>query len=172
MPIYEIPALILSTHVGRGPFWQKRKWMEVDGFGLLVNYNDENDLTPEKIRLCLRGQGQTEYLIEAESRADARKKFNEMEGAKIGTRSKALRIDPDRGIRKIPDCKRRHINKNGDYVCGKEMGSGSGEFGMCAIEGYDMPEFDCPLRKEQEREYKEERRCLRCPKRKSVKSCI
>lgn len=64
-------------------------------------------------------------------------------------------------IEKIPSCSRRYKNKRGEYTCGRalhtipdnadrdnELINGNGEFGMCVLMNYDVPEFeDCPYNK-------------------------
>lgn len=71
----------------------------------------------------------------------------EFEGARVGEKSKAWRIDSSDKILELPHCSRLHKNSRGEYICGEpvEDNFDNGEFGMCVLEGYDYPDEECPL---------------------------
>lgn len=136
------------------------KYMELDGIGFMLEYNENNPehLDPDFIRRHLHGVRHTFAWIEAESKEEAIKTFHkEWDGAKVGTRQKALIIEHPEKIKMIERCKIRHRNKQGGFVCGLPMHdlpdewfyeddkeNMNGEFGMCWIEGYDCPDV-CPV---------------------------
>jgi hypothetical protein len=143
-----VPLMERFTQVSR--MGSKEKYIEVDGIGLSVRYDDEKDLAPENIRKHLIGSRETFALIDASSMEEVIQIFNsEWDGAKIGTKSKALRIANMNLITKYPSCAKRHKIADGEYSCGdiEDDGSGckQGTNGMCVISGYDIPGPFCPL---------------------------
>lgn len=87
--------------------------------------------------------------MQAESAKEAVEKFyRDWHGADIGSESfegKALWIDPEGEILEFPDCERLHENKNGEHICGELQEDGSGEDGMCCVDGYDGLGESCPI---------------------------
>lgn len=141
--LYKIPLFRKSTVIGENRPGKKIKVMEVDGYGLYVYYTHESDLTPEKIRSHLIGRDESRVYIPAESPEEAKMFFLEhYEGARIGTKAKALEINPLKPIKEYPMCKSLRVNqRDGGFVCGASMGQDS----PCVLEGYDPPVSDCPI---------------------------
>lgn len=160
--VYRLPLIERFTQVGRGFLSSGRcKLMEVDGIGLYVYHSEKDDssITPELVRRHLIGGISTFCLVEADSEGEAKQIFlKEWDGAKCGSRSPALRIDDKAEIVKYPHCELMYKNNRGEYTCGRPISeiedhemkddvnmNNNGEFGICAIEGYDCPN-GCPLR--------------------------
>ncbi|MEK7182272.1 MAG: hypothetical protein AAB679_00740 [Patescibacteria group bacterium] len=147
--LYEITIYWRFTHLSRfHELAKKRKVVEIDGVGVFVYYDEQDELTNENIRKHLIGREQKTIVIEGRNPKDAVEKFyNEFEGAKIGSKneeSKALWIKKDEPILELPNCKLLYKNKNGKCTCGKPETDGNGEYGMCILENYDPPE-NCPI---------------------------
>ena len=122
---------------------------QIDEVGLFIYHDGKQELTPEFVRHHLIDRRDTNCIIEAGTPEEAIKIFHgKWEGAKIGgkdRKSKALWIDEGTPICGLPECALRHKNREGDYICGEEIGiQGNGEFGMCVIENYDAPD-DCSV---------------------------
>jgi hypothetical protein len=149
MLLFMIPLCERFTNLRKPPVaWGKSRYVSVDGFGMLVYYDEEKDLTPENIRRYLIGLGKRRCYIDAGSLEEAVRKFHdEWEGAKVGGEGeerKALYIDKENAIIELPFCAKMGRNKKGEFICGELVEEESGEWGMCVIEGYDPPE-DCPI---------------------------
>lgn len=144
--IYEIP--VKKRFIG-DEFSRYHDCIEVDGFGIFMHADTKDKLTEKFSRHCLRGIIDKTCLIEADTPHEAINKFhNEQHGANIGgpfRKSKAIWIDETRRILEFPPCKHLHKAANGDLVCGPPQKDGSGEFGYCVLEGFDAPDFDCPI---------------------------
>ena len=119
----------------------------------------------------LIGAQETTILVEADNEVDAVMKVTEdpqyiSNYAQLTLEQKKvlapIRLNRKRGeITEVLHCERRFKNRRGDYTCGRpihdipehsdkddDMFNINGEFGMCCIEGYDVPEgFDCPYEK-------------------------
>lgn len=148
--IYRIPTCERFTIVGDKRMFQRSKYLVVDGIGVCVDYDKEEDLDPRNIRRHLIGLRTSYILIEAESPDRAIERFfTELHGAHAGEngeKSKALWISPDEPILEYPPCALLHRSRERRYICGPEEGeNGNGEFGMCVLEGYDAPGFYCPM---------------------------
>jgi len=142
-----------------GEFPMRSKFMELDGIGFLLEYDNNNPkkFDPDFIRHHLQGMRSSSTLIEAETIERAIEKFYmEYEGANIGTKRRALRISDVTRITAVVWCERRHKNRIGEYICGEPVADNpeewvtdedkeslSGTCGMCFLEGYDVPEY-CP----------------------------
>lgn len=149
MPLFMIPLCERFTDLKKPPsFWGRSKCINVDGFGIMVHYYDEKDLTLENVRSHLIGQRRRRCYIDAGSLKEAVKKFyDEWEGAKVGGEEderKALYIDKEREIIEFPHCDKLGKNKRGEFICGELTENEEGELGMCVVEGYDPPD-DCPI---------------------------
>ncbi|MDD4606931.1 MAG: hypothetical protein PHS07_01130 [Patescibacteria group bacterium] len=124
------------------------KCRHIDQVGIFVCYDTENQLNLEIIRYHLPAKTRGFRLVEADNPKEALEKFfNEQEGAKIGgegEENKALWINREIPIQELPSCKLLHKNKKGEFICGEPTEDGSGEIGMCILEGDDPPSF-CPL---------------------------
>jgi hypothetical protein len=157
--VYKLALIERFTRVGQiCPM--RSKLMEVDGIGLYVYHSEEHPyyITPGLVRRHLIGGRSTFCLVEADSEEEAKQIFlTEWDGAKCGSRSPALRIADDAKIIKYPHCDLMYKNRRGEYTCGRPIHdieghedqhnphwNDNGEFGMCAIGGYDCPE-GCPL---------------------------
>ena len=111
----------------------------------------------------VQGTGENYFLVEAPNQINAMlqitkepgyiKNYNRMtpeERKKI--KSPKFRLDTEKRIERVPDCEIRHKNKYGQYTCGEVTGEYddlNGEFGMCAVQGYDVPETEeCPFNRD------------------------
>jgi hypothetical protein len=146
---YEIP--IEKRHIGDcHGFSEFIECVEINGRGVYVYGNNKEELTPEYVRKCLVGITKLKRLIEASSPQEAIDFFHsKYRGAIIGgngRKDKAAWIDETESILELPNCHDRHVNENGDLICGPEVGdNGNGEFGMCVLEGFDPPSHNCPV---------------------------
>ncbi|MGD2072489.1 MAG: hypothetical protein PVG65_03275 [Candidatus Thorarchaeota archaeon] len=117
----------------------------------------------------IQGERRSSCLIEAVGEIDAIVQLREYLGywknynqLSKEERKKVIpfKLDMKGKIERILDCERRYKNQRGDYTCGRpvysiedhpdkddECSNMNGEFGMCCIEGYDIPEY-CPYNKE------------------------
>lgn len=148
---FRLPLSERFTRIG-SPNAISSKLMEVDGIGLVVYYTDEDQVTPENIRRHLIGAQSTHTIIEAETKEEAIKKFHEdWDGAKCGTKAKAIWIEDEDCIVEYALCDQLNMLVEGDierYICGSELDYDPEEdrvmgYCGCIIEGFDPPE-DCP----------------------------
>jgi hypothetical protein len=124
--------------------------MELDHVGFFYKYNKPEELKPDFIRRHIHFREGIKTYIDAPTVTQAINTFyNEWDGAKVGGKKeeqKALWIDRELTIYEMPHC--TLLNKSrleGRYICGTETNKdGSGEFGMCLIEGFDAP-CDCTI---------------------------
>ncbi len=128
--------------------------MHVGNVGLFIYHDGTRELNPEFIRYYSRARKTTDCLIEAYSAEEAIKIFyNQWEAANIGGEArmeKALWINTKVPIIGLPlsSCELLGKNKEGRYICGKEVGfHGSGEFGMCILDQSSLREDECPISK-------------------------
>lgn len=146
--IYKIPLYERYIEVIKSLYY-KSKCVHIDKVGLFVYYNSDKELDPSFIRRHIALRRKTWCFVEANSPEDAVKTFfNEWEGAKIGgecEECKALWINREEYITEFPPCKLLHKNKKDEFICGEPSTDGAGEFGMCMLEGYDPPGFNCQL---------------------------
>lgn len=151
LTVYRIPLLERFVEVGTRPIIGGiRKYVVVDGIGLLVEHAKGTDISQGEIRRHLIGERGTFALVEASSPAEAIHSFlSGWEGAKTGEKgpeSMALRIDRKQPILEYPKCSLLHRSREKRYLCGPEVGrDGNGEFGICVLEGFDGPDFYCPI---------------------------
>ena len=140
------------------PF-SSRKLMELDGIGFMLEYDDKNPehLEPDFIRRHLVGVRDTHTYIYADTREEAVKKFQEgWEGAKMGTKSKALWINEERGnkIFSVAYCDRINFDEEKFTIsCGHpdpddEYDNPPG----CTLDHFDAPD-DCPVVEQANRRY-------------------
>jgi len=150
--IYKIPLLERFMSIcGAGDWFSCYKIMEVDNIGLYVYYQKEEDITIKNIRSHLIGVKDQYIIVLANNIGEAITKFySEWKGATTGGRQhKAIWINPDKNIIEYPGCKLLNINKNEEFICGKEViddeyANNCGEFGWCTLGGYD-PIDGCPV---------------------------
>lgn len=123
------------------------KFVEVDGIGVIVEYDHKRNLTPEKIRQCSRGITDTYCIVEAETPEEAIKIFlQNWEGAQ--GEHPAFWIRDKDIILKYPFCEFLNQSREGKFICGPEVcGEGYGIRGMCVLEwGIDPPPAGyCPI---------------------------
>jgi hypothetical protein len=127
--------------------------MVVDGVGIVVKYKDKPP-TPDDLRKYLIGRKATHCMVEAQSLAEAVKKFYEewdgaMEGGGQGPESFAIWIDVSRPILQLPKCDNLYLDHRERFICGPETmengePTGNGEGGCCVLDGFDPPE-ECPI---------------------------
>ena len=111
----------------------------------------------------LQGVGSRYFLVEAPNPINAmlqvtrepgyRRNYNNMtREERKEVKGPKFRLDTGEKIERMPDCELRHKNRDGQYTCGEvtgEYADNNGEFGMCVLQGYDIPESDhCPFYKE------------------------
>ena len=147
IPIKERFTSVGETAITFGP----SKYTVVDGVGLLVYYDNEENVNPEFIRKHLIGRRDNFAYIVANSPGEAIGMFlYNFEGAQIGGESedkKAIWINREKSILEMPYCPLMH--KNDRFVCGPPTSpdnNSQGEYGMCVLEGYDAPD-NCPIPK-------------------------
>jgi len=150
LTVYRVPLLERFTILGPPSAFKRRKYVVVDGIGLMVEHDKDADISPGEIRGHLIGERETFALVEASSPAAAIHSFLEnWEGAKTGEKgpeSMALKINRKQPILEYPSCSLLHRSREKRVICGPEVGhDGNGEFGMCVLEGYDGPNFYCPI---------------------------
>jgi len=154
MSFYEIPLksrfVCISTRGAR--LFDKKKYLEVDGVGLLVEYDNEDELTAENIRRHFILVTDSSCVVEAENITDAIRKFHEnWDGANIGGNeeiAKALWINTTKPIIGIPYCRFLRVSDEDRFICGEQVrGECYGERGMCVLEpAIDPPEAgNCPI---------------------------
>jgi len=114
----------------------------------------------------LQGGRDTKTLVQADSPGEARIALRRLND--FADNYNDLPVEKRKGLRpfrfregeieQVLACDKRHESKRGGYTCGRplydlpgEPGSddesvnGNGEFGMCCIDGYDIPEgLGCP----------------------------
>ena len=153
MPLFEIPICRRVVNVTRNAscFYRKVEIMHVDEVGIYLCFNEETEKDISFIRRHLVRVEGGRCIIEAGSPHRAIKRFYiKYEGARIGgqyRKTKALWINEDEYIFRLPHCDLLHKNRDGEFICGKlsKEGEGNqGEWGMCVLEGYDSPE-SCPI---------------------------
>lgn len=151
--LYELPIYIRSTSFNHAPGKKTVKSILcVDGVGFFATHDENGDISPEECRRYLMGRSLTRIYIKATSPIAAIALFYaKYEGARIGgtksVESKAiwLAINEEHPIYQLPDCPlMREHSKTHEYICGDEIQYGSGEYGMCLLEGFDPPD-SCPL---------------------------
>ena len=159
LPLYE-----RVIRVGKTNF--KKELMELDGVGFVLEFDGkEEQKDPGFIRRHLVGIQDTYTYVFAKTKDEAIKIFEtEFEGAKIGTKAKALWIEETeyRKIKIIAECPRRMFNEDKfEFRCGY-VGATMEEFDEmpgCILENYDPPE-DCPVSEQYDREYKERQQAV------------
>ena len=155
MTFYRIPLCErrITLYKGGRSIPTREKYMEVDGMGILVRYEREKDIDLNQIKKASRVKHYTYCIIEAANVEEAIRKFyGEWKGAKVGGKSiasRALRIDRTRRIIALPHCDLLHQGKKeGRFVCGdpkEDIDYDSGLFGMCILDGADLPDGYCGL---------------------------
>lgn len=139
----------LKTNDWGGFFW----FIQLDNVGFIyemdvIDLKNTWNFTPDFFRHILSWSKDAYCQIIANDKESAKEEIRKTHiGLYIGGNESPLQkaqgfIDK---IEEIPICKELHINKDGEFICGEEMQSGNGEWGMCTLEGYDMPSF-CPLK--------------------------
>lgn len=147
MPIFRIPFFQRYTALGNlSLFAKKKKYLSVDGIGMMVFYDEENQLVPEVIRRNLLSVLSGNYFVEAESLEEAINIFRKLEGSNTGEKRKALWIDESEEILELPHCDFLNKNSRREFICGEENDEEQGVFGICVLQGggYDYPE-ECPI---------------------------
>ncbi len=146
MPLYQVPLWKRSARVGTNGFHEII--IAVDNVGLFVKYDNKEELDPSNIRRALIARKRTHCIVEANRPEDVISTFqSEWDGANTGgelPESKALRIDDSNTIIELPECERLSQSSRQEYICGNETQDGSGEYGMCILEGYSSP-LSCPI---------------------------
>lgn len=150
MTMYRIPICERFTIVGENRLLQRSRYLVVDGIGVCVEYDKEEDLDPKNIRQHLIGLRTSHVLLEADSPERAIERFlTESHGAHAGDKgpkSKATWINKEEPILEYPPCSLLHRSRERRLICGPEEGeNGNGEYGMCVLEGFDAPGFYCPM---------------------------
>lgn len=147
MSIFKIPFFQRYTALGGlSSFVKKRKYLSVDGIGMLVFYDEENQLAPEAIRRNLLSARSGDYFVEAENLEEALEIFRKLEGFNTGEKKRALWIDESEEILKLPHCNLLNKNNKEEFICGESNDEGQGIFGVCVLQGggYDYPK-ECPI---------------------------
>lgn len=148
MSIWRIP--ITERFCGQKGVGRRASLMIVDGVGLIVYHDDDEEPTADYVRRTLIGLHHTFCLIEASTFEEALQEFGRLDEAKTGERAMALALDPDSPVEiamRFPSCGLLHKSKEGRFICGEENtaeGSANGLYGMCVLEHYDPPER-CPI---------------------------
>lgn len=146
--VFEIS--VLERVIESGHFNNKYSCEALDGVGLFILYDEGEKPTAERVRSFMPAVQGKKGFVEANSPAEAISIFfNGWEGALVGgdksEESKARWINRSNPIMQLPDCLRRHKNREREYICGElEEGTGQGEWGRCCLEGDDSPD-DCPM---------------------------
>lgn len=148
MKLWEIPLLQRVISVD-GHFHAKIQVMELDHVGFFFKYNKSEELKPDFIRRHIHWREGTKTYIDAPTVTQAINRFYDgWAGAKVGGKKeeqKALWVDRELTIYEMPHCTLLNKSREGRYICGPETyKNGSGEFGMCLIEGFDAPS-DCTI---------------------------
>ncbi|MFA5169654.1 MAG: hypothetical protein WC420_02880 [Candidatus Paceibacterota bacterium] len=154
MSFYEIPLKQRFTRISqRGPrLFGKRIFKEVDGIGLMIEYDDEAELTVENIRRHILLVGDSSCIVESENIQEAIRKFyKNWEGANVGGKeetAKALWIDRLEPIIELPYCQFLRTSDTGRFICGEQVrGECYGKRGMCVLEPdvEPPPSGNCPI---------------------------
>lgn len=150
MPMYRLPLFERTTALD-GASFGKQKVMVVDGVGFFVRYSpqQEDQLTPERMRGYLMGRQRTWCFLRARTAAQAIQKFlAQWDGANTGGATperNALWIDTmyaDKlAIEELPACGHLYLDRRDMPRCGRwgdrlTMG--------CVLDGYDPPDH-CPV---------------------------
>lgn len=144
MPIFRLPLLKRSI----GPMaMYKCALVEIDGVGVYVQYDKDDELEPDILRNCIVGVEDDHAHIEADNARAAILKFfthSDWEGARTGTRAKALEINRSEPILKYPTCSRL-VEIDGWNRC-KISDDDDYKPCDCVLDGADPPD-DCPIDK-------------------------
>jgi hypothetical protein len=151
-----MPNLETKTHPTKQtiPLFRVPIWLIIQGPPCLDGSN-------------LQGIQQSTALVEAENAESAIERLKQFPGydrnynnlqPEQRRRVQPFKLKEDESPLRLPDCERRHKNKDGDYTCGRPVHAIedhedkdddgvnlNGEFGMCSISGYDSPEQGCPM---------------------------
>jgi len=140
---YKVPYWFRFSGTEKIPMRGNWHLIEVDGIGMFfcTDYSEIDPPPPDVVRRHLIGVTKKRWIIEADSPEDACRIFMDSEGAKKGTRAKALYLDTDEVIEELPHCERLRVVEN-EFRCGDDFEdcSASG----CIIDQCDPPE-DCPV---------------------------
>jgi hypothetical protein len=145
LPLFERTTTLDGAEFG------KQKVMVVDGVGFFVRYsaNQENQLTPERLRCYLMCRQRTWCFLRARTAAHAIQKFLALwDGANTGGTTperNALWIDTQYAdklaIEELPVCEHLYLDRRDMPKCGRWGGRVTTG---CVLDGCDPPE-DCPV---------------------------
>lgn len=142
MAIFRLSLLERFTDLSQYP--RRFDYISVEGIGLMVGFDTEEQLSPENLRRHMFVVRDTFCFVEADDVENAVKKFHlDWQGAVTGARKKALWINRAKPILKIPDCSRRSFDGK-RYLCGDSVDDEIKA--ECMLSGLD-PEEDCPVLK-------------------------
>ena len=140
MPAFKLPLFKRTIGLYRK---YKCALLEIGGVGVYVQYDNDDELAPNLLRTCNIGIGEDYGYIEADdARSAIEVFFTEWDGAKMGTKAKALEINRWKPILQYPLCSRL-VEIDGWQRC-KYPYDEDEEPCDCVLDGADPPE-DCPI---------------------------
>lgn len=149
MVYFNLPIKKRFTRIFEGgmAFNLLTKFVEIDGTGIIVEYDRARNLILEKIKKDSCPIVDTNFILEADTLEETIRLFLLKKEAR--GKDPAIWIDEKKIIVKYPFCKFINRNRMGRFVCGPETYSGNGARGMCVLEpGISPPPAGyCPVSK-------------------------
>ena len=147
--VYKIPILERTCNMVVGMFAKHKFYREVDGIGLFIRSElPPEQVTDKMVRGYLIGLEHKHCLVYADNIIKAIETFhNEWEGAKVGTKEKALYISDNKYeiIYGYPKCRYMFIHRKTDEpYCGNPEKKNIMYSQGCILEQFDAPEY-CPI---------------------------
>lgn len=145
-----IPYTKRSTHIGTN--YNETTVMDVDGVGVYVGHPRGEVPSSDLVRRHLMGISNHTWWIEADSLEDALKKFHDTDGAKIGSKNRAIVMNVSKRlpIREYVGCK--DMSEDGHCKYFDDEFTEPDSHLLCILGGCDDVHDSCPIKQQMEKE--------------------